>query len=345
MQKSLTALFLTSLVSVSVFSLLGVKAQTPNPSTQAPPLPAPKPIAIPFNPIADGATFRPSDRPQSNDPTDSNDRAVIGADQRFPVRSRAFPWSAIGRIDWVINGKPEHMCTGTLIAKDLVLTNAHCLIDDQTKQPTKNPILFQPSMIEGQILEDQPARVVAFKYGKTYPQGNDDWAIFKLDRPLGDKYGYLGWRNLNLEDQTTLGILNQQIRLAGYSGDYPTAEVLNKLNLAGKDGDTAGVHVGCSINLAGQGMIAHNCDSMGGASGSSLIALFNDGKYYIVGLHNSWRELEPSRIPASWRERCEGFSNGRQVTVAACRNFGVQVSRWAAQATDLRKQRAASAGK
>ncbi|MGV0023730.1 trypsin-like serine peptidase [Phormidesmis priestleyi] len=249
----------------------------------------------------------------------------------------------MGRIDWVINGKPEHMCTGTLISKDLVLTNAHCLVEniDPKTGKLKQPVFFFPSMKEGKILEKEPAKVIAFDYGKEFLKGNvaDDWAIFKLDKPLGDKYGYLGWRNLNLSDASVLKTLRNKIRLAGYSGDFPNQKLRGQLNLGGKEGDTAGVHVGCSVDAVDRGVIVHDCDSMGGASGSSLIALFNDGKYYIVGLHRGWTELESNKIPSNWRERCEGFnSDGRRIAVPACRNLGVEVSQWASRAVAMRQK-------
>jgi protease YdgD len=195
-------------------------------------------------------------------------------------------------------------------------------------------------MIEGNILENKPAQVIAFDFGRDYLlQDNiaDDWAIFRLNQPLGNKYGYLGWRALNLSNASVLSALRNKITLAGYSGDFPNQQLRQQLNLLGKAGETAGVHNGCSINAVESGVIFHNCDSMAGASGSSLIALFNDGKYYIVGLHRSWQSLDPRQIPQDRQERCEGFSNGQRVTVAACRNLGVEVSRWAQRAAAMRQ--------
>jgi len=52
---------------------------------------------------------------------------------------------------------------------------------------------------------------------------------------------------------------------------------------AGK-GETAGVHSDCSILGESDGMLVHDCDTTGGASGSALITEIDD-KYYIVGLH------------------------------------------------------------
>lgn len=343
MIKRFIAFFLVSFLFITFLSnWTGVQAQTPANPTNLPSIPKPQPIAISFNSKSDGITSRPSDRPQSDNPFDPSDRAIIGNDERLPVRSRAFPWSAIGRLMWRTSPTTVGACTGTLISRDLVLTNAHCLVEniDLQTRKLKQPIFFFPSMKEGSILEKEPAQVIAFDFGRDYLQDNiaDDWAIFRLNQPLGDKYGYLGWRALNLSDASVLSAVRNQIRLAGYSGDFPNQQLREQLNLSGEEGETAGVHVGCSINAAESGVIVHNCDSMGGASGSSLIALFNDGKYYIVGLHRGWESLEPSKVSPSKRERCEGFSNGERVSVDACRNLGVEVSRWAERATAMRQR-------
>lgn len=88
----------------------------------------PIPLSIGFDPQKDASTYIPTDLEQSDNPTR---RAIPGNDDRVPVTTEAFPWSAIGRIDWVgtKNDGTEvdlGQCTGTLVGRDLVLTNSHC---------------------------------------------------------------------------------------------------------------------------------------------------------------------------------------------------------------------------
>jgi protease YdgD len=115
--------------------------------------------------------------------------------------TRAYPWSAIGRIEATKTDGSSYTCTGTLIGTDIVLTNAHCLMDATTNQPiigrdqapdSPVQIVFQASMIKGVALDS--ARVIDYRYGTNKPQKflGDDWAILKLDKPLGSMYGYLG---------------------------------------------------------------------------------------------------------------------------------------------------------
>jgi protease YdgD len=60
--------------------------------------------------------------------------AIIGKDDRVPVANEGSPWNAIGQVN-VSSYRTRSECTGTLVAPDLVLTAAHCLIDRWSKAP------------------------------------------------------------------------------------------------------------------------------------------------------------------------------------------------------------------
>ncbi len=268
----------------------------------------------------DQAAFRPQDRGESSIPYDNKVRAIIGRDDRVPMLTRKFPWSTIGRIEYQDNGT-SYTCTGSLIGRNLVLTNAHCLIDKKTGKPivakNSNPgaaqLLFKPSLIKNASIDQ--ARVIDYQYGTLDLRANpaDDWAILKLDKPLGNLYGYLGWRNLNFSQQSVLAKSRKRLSLVGYAQDYPKSQDAFEL---GNSGETAGMHRGCSIEDVDQGLVIHRCDSNPGASGGPIFAYFKDTKSYsIVALHSS------TFINA----------NGK------ARNRAVQVSRWAAKASFLRR--------
>jgi protease YdgD len=362
MLKKLIA-FVTGLVVVIALGYHPSQAQT---------RPEIIPIPLALSSESYGSTYVPSSLEQSDWP---DTRGIYGEDNRMPVvLQNVFPWSAIGKIYFIARtneGTVANVCTGTLISEDRILTNSHCLIHPVTKQVLDSTtyrqlleeesakILFAPNMVEGRFTQADLGTVIPeFTYGwdNGSQDSSQDWAILKVvtrdGHALGDKYGYLGWRQLDFSDPTVLSALENQIRLAGYSGEYPNEEQRQELDLEGRDGETAGVHMGCSIeglsdNLpyrsnnvpVESGMLLHTCDTMGGASGSAMLAKFSDGNYYIVGLHRGVYGVDPESLPEGERETCRvNNPTGGVDEWEACRNAAVQVSLWADQAAEMRNE-------
>jgi protease YdgD len=255
---------------------------------------------------------------------------------------------AIGRLEWVLaDGASIPWCTATLVGKDFLLTNAHCLerpieIDVATGNVTKaeftnlstyqnisDRLIFKPNLIDGrsQSLLSPPTQdqvtVDSFEYGtENYREDSiNDWALLKISQPLGETYGYLGWRVQDFSNEQVRTAFDSQIVLPGYSGDYPTEGLQESL---GEVMNTAAVHVGCSIlGLWETGTFAHQCDTTSGASGSPLLAFFDDENYYIIGLHAGSYPLAGQLL----------LDDGEITSVL---NYGVPVSRWAAPAAAMR---------
>ncbi|MEA5596439.1 trypsin-like serine peptidase [Rivularia sp. UHCC 0363] len=224
-----------------------------------------------------GKPFIPNDVEQSIKPNESISRGIPdGYDDRILMTSNKYPWSTIGRVEGTTANAKSYHCTGTLIHDNLVLTNSHCVIDPETDVLSKE-IKFLPNFINGRVSNPRDiASVEKVVYGTDFKNGNQDnakdWAILVLDKPLGRKYGYLGWKSI----PPNILVRNKNaFFFVGYSGDFP------KFN----PGMIAGFEKGCSITGEEAGLLLHDCDTAGGSSGDPIIATI-DSQYYIVGVNN-----------------------------------------------------------
>lgn len=301
MSRSLFRFLLTSTLCAT---LLGVSSHLQSSRVgiaASPPLPPPPvedTLAAPVSPSpgnADEEGSVPESLRVSDNPTGR--RQIVGRDERAPVLSRDYPWSAIGRLEHVEeDGTIVGICTGTLISKDIVLTNAHCVVDSKTNRIVQNTLRFRPNVVDERSAAE--AYVVRAKYGENGKPsfGSDDWALLKLDRDLGSTFGTIGWRALSI---TELKALGSKVRMVGYSVDFPRKN----------PGGTAGIHIGCRIVEATQsGFLRHNCDTNPGSSGGPLLAKIDD-RFRIIALHAG--------------------TLGRE-------NRAILVSRWSAAAREMR---------
>lgn len=238
------------------------------------------PVKLP----ASGKPFKPNGLNQLNKIPKT--RGVIGTDDRIPMTLRQYPWSSIGRVAGITAGGGKYHCTGTLIAENLVLTNSHCVVDPDTHKLSQK-IWFQPNVINAEVLDmADVATVKEVIYGTDFTDRNqdkNDWAVMLIDKPLGRKYGYLGWKNL---PTSAFAQIPQQLFFVGYSGDFPNPQNPNYRRFTAGAGWTAGAQQGCSILGEEQEILLHDCDTAGGSSGGPIIA-FIDNNPYIVALNNA----------------------------------------------------------
>jgi V8-like Glu-specific endopeptidase len=172
-------------------------------------------------------------------------------DARSKVTSRRAPWSAIGKLFLPDGG----WCTATLVARDLVLTAAHCVIATKTKRLKSGTFSFYPGYIDG--VGDISSTATYIWWGTNDPATyrGDDWALLRLHDPLGNSAGWMGVRGMDLSDY----LHDPRFYAAGYSSDF-------------RGGDSASWEKGCVFTKVdvGRHVFLHNCDSTCGASGGPI---------------------------------------------------------------------------
>ncbi len=203
-------------------------------------------------------------------------KSVFGTDDRRELELSHTPFGAIGRIElqapgiipW-LNAKGTPICTGTLVSRDLVLTNSHCLLDRETGQLTSKTVWFRPSF--GKEKADVGARAVKVWMGTLHPSREraHDWALIKIDQPFGETYGWLDFAPL-WED---LPFSSSSVSFIAYATDY-------------RDGGVPIIHSDCRLTAFDSrgSYFRHDCDMNAGSSGGPLLR-FSAGKPYILAIN------------------------------------------------------------
>lgn len=187
---------------------------------------------------------------------------VFGKNDKKIVSTSERQFQLIGKLV-----TPNGTCTASLVWKNLVLTAAHCVIVDG--ELVKGKFTFLLGESDGNAVAE--SEITHAWWGTTQPdtRRSRDWAILKLDKPLGEEYGYFGWKSSTPENLTNM-------MQAGYGG------------LFYKGSEMTGVK-NCSFQkiFNSTGVIYHDCDSSRGDSGSPLFTCSKGSKSQcsIVALH------------------------------------------------------------
>lgn len=217
---------------------------------------------------------------------------IRGEDQREMIDSWDAPWSSIGRIN-VAGFRSTSMCTGTLVAPDVVLTAAHCVFNRITTKPfPANKIHFVAGVRRDKHLAHAVARCVAMPEGYRFARKPmlaetlQDIAFIYLTKPLDVPVV----QTVDLSETGGLEGSGPDFTSVGYYRDRPYLP---------------SAHSGCEIVAEQEGVWLTNCNTnYGGSGGPALIEVegkarvaavvigATEDKYSIAVPISSWPSLE-----------------------------------------------------
>jgi protease YdgD len=181
---------------------------------------------------------------------------IFSPDDRKPGLSADGPMRFTGKLTL-----PDGAgCTAVLVARDLILTAAHCVIDRTTGTIDQGDYRFDLSLIGGKAVARSGVSWIWYGTNNPGAHRGSDWAILRLKEALGETYGWMGVSAFDLKD-----IFDQDvIGVTGYASRY-------------KKGKTASVEYGCRFTAArSDGTFLHDCDTLPGVSGAPIFRVTKD---------------------------------------------------------------------
>ena len=204
-------------------------------------------------------------------------KAVLGADTRFQVNNYDYSWTwwRVGQV--MYNGWGG--CTGTIVGRNKVLTNSHCIYDFAAKTWI-TPSHFSPGKNPTELWGTWGVDYVSIDYMYYMYQSFDhDYAIMtmKADNAylpythIGDYMGYIPMTSTTCYNLDSTYIKK---RIVGYPGDKPAGTMW--------DSGTCDDWMYTCDDLA----VYHQCDTYAGNSGSGMLLFYSDGSTRVVGIHS-----------------------------------------------------------
>lgn len=195
---------------------------------------------------------------------------IFGDDDRVLVEQHGAPWNAIGQVN--IGGyRSVGQCSGTLVAPDIVITAAHCVVDAWKAAPVPlHDIHFLAGLRGGSYLAHATAKCLHFFPGYQPPDK-------ALSARAAEEYA-----SVEQEGTDVVAIvLNEKLAVAPVPVAKPAAvEPGLWLTYAGYPADRRymlSAHIGCRLIgvQTDPSLWLHDCDTQPASSGGPVLTKVN----------------------------------------------------------------------
>ncbi|NWG54883.1 MAG: trypsin-like serine protease [Hydrogenophilaceae bacterium] len=196
----------------------------------------------------------------------------FGRDDRIRVDASQSPWAQVG----LLRLASGETCTATLVGEDVIVTAAHC-IHSESGVDARGAFTAASPAPGGPYSADVVAYYTDPQFTHTRFMSGDsvdgrDWALLRLDEPIGRAVGYLGVRN-------ALGA-------PGRTGPRPA---LYQAGYGWDTGEFLAANIECRVvEVFRDHTFSHECDTTRGDSGSALIVRDGDA-YFVAGVDSNFR--------------------------------------------------------
>lgn len=215
--------------------------------------------------------------------------------KRLTLRQDLLGYEAVGRLDI----GPDNYCSAVLIAPDLLLTAAHCLVGAQGAPVAIGSLVFRAGLRDGQSVAERTARRAVIH--PNYVPGRigaanvrNDVGLVELDAPI------------------------PAATAAPFAVAVPGAGAVSVVSYARGRSEALSRQASCQVLGRSGGLLAFDCDVTFGASGAPVFDT-GGGRPRIVSLVSSGTRLDDGKVafgmelPALVADLKQALRSGRGV--------------------------------
>jgi protease YdgD len=241
-------------------------------------------------------------------------RAPATPTERLTRAGAGLPVSAVGLVRRMFGAG-----SGALVGRCTVVTSEHVVSRGGTLETAVGDgVTFYAGTgtVEGAFAEWVRAEIVALGPRRTTGAYGDDWAILRLDRPLGDRYG-----TIQVGQADAGAVRTRRLWSLGFPSD------------GARDDDgyrKIGSHRGCSAVFAERNAWLTTCAAVAGQSGGPVLMPDDAGRPVMIAIMTATRRPPPlatreaasgTRVPLSVVTAVPAFAAPlRDALAAPCPN-------------------------